>query len=154
MANFRGKTCPINQRCWRPWSTELIIFKLWPKLFLLFWDLAIKTLIWQATIFFNGNKMTYMLLNGYYICKFWPIYNSNTNSGLFTIAIQILASHIGYIWLWVNWSLAKEQTLSLFSFRTTNKLNQLYEMQKVPKKIAPKKWAYLMKHHTCLVSEI
>ena len=28
------------------------------------------------------------------------------------------------------------------------------EMQKVPKKIAPKNWAYLKKRHTCLVSEI
>ena len=31
---------------------------------------------------------------------------------------------------------------------------RLYEMQKVPKKIAPINWAYLKKHHTCLVSKI
>ena len=29
--------------------------------------------------------------------------------------------------------------------------SRLYEMQKVPKKIAPKNWAYLMKHNTWLV---
>ena len=31
---------------------------------------------------------------------------------------------------------------------------RLYEMQKVPKKIAPKNWAYLIIHHTCLVCKI
>ena len=31
---------------------------------------------------------------------------------------------------------------------------RLYEMQKVPKKIAPKNWAYLTKQDTCLVSKI
>ena len=51
----------------------------------------------------------------------------------------------------------KKIELHLFDGKSQNIDNfhtRLYEMQKVPKKIAPKNWAYRMKHHTCLVTKV
>ena len=42
----------------------------------------------------------------------------------------------------------------LHDFLGVNSVSWLYELQNVPKKIAPKIWVYLMMHYTWLVSEI